>query len=70
MMEQQRRLYINGMEEASATVAVGSVSNASNILLGARTASGANQFFKGDIDEVRIWNRALPDCESQINQRL
>jgi hypothetical protein len=57
------RLYINGIEEASATVAVGSVSNASNILLGARTASGANQFFKGDIDEVRIWNRALPDCE-------
>jgi hypothetical protein len=57
------RLYINGIQEASATVAVGSVSNASNILLGARTASGANQFFKGDIDEVRIWNRALPDCE-------
>jgi hypothetical protein len=57
------RLFINGIEEATATVNAGAVNNSSDVIIGGRSASSPSQLFQGDIDEVRIWNRALPDCE-------
>ncbi|NCI48283.1 HYR domain-containing protein, partial [Sediminibacterium roseum] len=56
-------LYINGIQEATATASATAVSNTSNVIIGARTASALNQYFQGDVDELRIFNRALPDCE-------
>ena len=58
------KLYIDGVEQANAAfLGTGSL-NTSDIIIGARTASASAQFFKGDIDEVRLWNRAI--CLSEI----
>lgn len=56
-------LYVNGVLEASSSSVGSSISNSSNLLIGARDAASPNQFFAGDIDEVRIWNVARTQCE-------
>ncbi len=58
-------LYVNGVLQG--TVAVGStpLTSPADVLIGGRTASSPQQFFAGDIDEVRIWNYARTAC--QIN---
>ena len=56
-------LYVNGVLQG--TVAVGSapLTSPADILIGGRTASSPQQFFAGDIDEVRIWNYARTACQ-------
>ena len=60
-----QNLYVNGVFQGS--VAVGAIPkiNTQSILIGGRTATAPQQFFAGDIDEVRIWNYARTSC--QIN---
>ncbi len=57
-------LYINGVEAASSPVSGAAISNTADVIIGGRTASGVNQMFGGDIDELRIWSRAL--CAGEI----
>lgn len=69
------RLYLNGVEEASASVGALNLRNSDNRL---RVGSGniPSEFFNGDIDEVRVWDVALSatdilatrDCELDNSQ--
>jgi hypothetical protein len=63
-----QNLYVNGVFQGS--VAVGAIPkiNTQSILIGGRTATAPQQFFAGDIDEVRIWNYARTSC--QINSYM
>lgn len=52
--------YVNGTFDASAVVAASApVSNTDSLWIG----KGSNSPFKGQMDEVRIWNRALSSTE-------
>jgi hypothetical protein len=55
------QIYVDGnlasMEDSDSTAFSGSMSNSTNFEIGAR--DGANQPFKGTLDDVRIYNRAL-----------
>lgn len=53
-------LYINGVQEASDTS--GGINDASNFSIGKATSSN-NNYFKGEIDEVRVFNIALATDE-------
>jgi hypothetical protein len=61
-----RSIYINGVLAGSDTPTVSShnITNTSNVTIG-RTWTG--EYFNGSVDEVRIWNRALPLPEIQNN---
>lgn len=69
------RLYIDGNLEANTSIGNRTLRNSDNKL---RIGSGniAAEYFKGDIDEVRVWNTALTDadilatkdCELQSSQ--
>jgi len=60
------RLYVNGLQVASAAQ-TGSIATTTNLLqIGGSPALGA-QYFSGRIDEVRIYNRALSAAEIQTD---
>ena len=61
-----RSIFINGVLVGSDTPTTSShnVTNTSNVTIG-RTWNA--EYFSGSIDEVRIWNRALPLAEIQNN---
>ncbi|MBL7813632.1 MAG: hypothetical protein JNL70_01415 [Saprospiraceae bacterium] len=59
-------IYINGVLSASVSNAVTPQSSTYQVYLGKPVAG--NNKYKGKIDEVRIWNRALPLCEIQNNR--
>ncbi|MFM1793860.1 MAG: hypothetical protein RL642_245, partial [Bacteroidota bacterium] len=59
------KLYLGGILMNSFQV-IGSISNNTDSLL-IGTNAAKTQFFKGQLDEVRIWNRALSECEIQQN---
>jgi len=71
------RLYLNGNLEASVSIGNRVLRNSDNRL---RIGTGniASEFFRGDIDEVRVWNIALSqtdimnamNCEAQIQPEL
>ena len=55
-----QKIYINGIEKASRSASTDLVSNSESL----RVGQGNNgEFFKGRIDEVRIYNRALSASE-------
>jgi hypothetical protein len=56
------RLYRNGIQVSVNTTAVGALSVNENWAIGAR-GTGTERFFKGLIDDVRIYNRALSAAE-------
>lgn len=56
------RLYVDGRFSASAT-AVGPVLASSEPLFVGGGAGGVYQTFRGAVDEVRVWNRALSEAE-------
>jgi autotransporter-associated beta strand protein len=56
------RLYRNGVQVGSRTDAVGAITVSENWAVGAR-GTGTERFFKGGIDDVMIWNRALGGAE-------
>ncbi|HTP07198.1 MAG TPA: LamG domain-containing protein [Anaerolineae bacterium] len=58
------QLYVNGVPEGSGTI--NSTTNFTNLYLGTRRYSGANdQFFNGQLDEVSVWNTALSAAQVQ-----
>jgi len=62
------RLYLNGEEITSGGFALNTAGETSNMGIGCVTGggtgySGNGEVFLGDIDEVRIYNRALSDAE-------
>ena len=62
----QVRLYVNGVEVGSATLTGTPVANTSNLIIGARQtgpSTTTNQFFKGQIDEIRLYNTAHTAAE-------
>uniref|UniRef100_UPI00404747AD LamG-like jellyroll fold domain-containing protein n=1 Tax=Mariniflexile sp. TaxID=1979402 RepID=UPI00404747AD len=61
-------LYINGVEEASDTS--GGVTSTSNFMIGRATIN--DYYFKGDIDEIRVFNAALSadDIKKMVYQEL
>ncbi len=57
------RLYVNGVQEAQ-TVATGAITTSNiNTVIGTGN-QGTTNFYKGDLDEVRIYNRALSAQET------
>jgi beta-lactam-binding protein with PASTA domain/CubicO group peptidase (beta-lactamase class C family) len=61
----QFRLYINGVEVDSVARSGALANNNTAFLIG--NSPTASRPFDGDIDEVRIWNRALSAAELQAN---
>jgi Ca2+-binding RTX toxin-like protein len=59
-------LYRNGVMLSSTPSNVGALTVNSNWAIGAR-GTGTERFFSGDIDEVRIWNKARTQTEIQAD---
>jgi hypothetical protein len=60
------RLYVNGVQAASATAPTSLLATAHDVSIGARKNSGTNDYnlnFAGIVDEVALFNRALPLAE-------
>jgi len=65
------KIYVNGVEELSQTV--GSISFSRDFAFGARYWSGSyNGFFNGEIDQVRVFNKAVSpsDVTTLYNEGL
>ncbi|MBD2139957.1 hypothetical protein H6F39_00795 [Anabaena sp. FACHB-1250] len=60
------QLYRNGILVNSTAASVGALLVNENWAIGAR-GNGTERFFNGDIDEVRIWNKARTQQEIQAN---
>ncbi|WP_167917938.1 LamG-like jellyroll fold domain-containing protein [Tamlana crocina] len=56
-------LFINGIEEARDTSSLGGITDASSFMIGRATTD--SNYFKGGIDEVRVFNKALTTEELQ-----
>jgi len=60
------KLYVNGASDTTPVSASGSMATtSSNLLIGTYAASGAYGSFNGLIDEVRIYNVAIPTAQIQ-----
>ena len=55
------RIYLNGALAGTLEVTGTRTTNTNNITIG--NQDGRAEFFKGIVDELRIWNRALSQCE-------
>jgi subtilase family serine protease len=64
-------LYVDGIQQAIASVAGSLTSNTESISIGAEVSSTTNLFhLNGTIDEVRIWNVARTQAEIQANMGI
>lgn len=61
------RLYINGVLANQLAVSGTITVNTNPLTIGYQNGY-TNEFFKGSIDELRIWNRALSQCEIAANR--
>jgi hypothetical protein len=63
------KMYINGVLQATTTGVTGSsfAALANSFVIGFSLADNPDEAFKGDIDEVRVWNRALTQAEIANN---
>lgn len=59
-------LYVDGLLKASASMTLNTTGT--NLRIGRRAVPSSGENFKGNIDEVRIWNRAL--CQSEIQNNM
>ncbi len=59
------KFYIDGVLIGTTTNSAGSVGNLGQFRIGTRGFQAPYTFFKGQIDEVYIWNRALTESEVQ-----
>jgi hypothetical protein len=57
------KIYINGVERGSVSVSGNITSYTTPLLIGAN--GGFTECYKGSIDDVRIYNRALSNQEVQ-----
>ncbi|MBP7500698.1 MAG: T9SS type A sorting domain-containing protein [Chryseobacterium sp.] len=55
------KLYIDGNLIQSTTMNLNTTGN--SFLIGASQRNGVDELFEGDIDEIRVWNRALSENE-------
>ena len=55
------RIYLDGVLQASKQVSGNITQNINNLMIGQQP--GYNEYFAGQLDEARIWNRALSQCE-------
>ena len=62
-------IYFNGIAQ-NGTTSIGTTSMGTNsvMTLGARSDAGGGQFFKGALDDVRIWNHIRTNCEILANK--
>jgi hypothetical protein len=60
-------IYVNGvLEQKSVSSLISSINNSASLSFGARYFyNKPTEFFKGSIDDIGIWNRALTDDEIQ-----
>lgn len=63
-----RKLYINGVEQVLTGIPLTTAANSDPVIIGQDFSSNGGRFFKGSIDEVRIWNSAR--TLTQINDNL
>ena len=63
-MTKKMKLFVNGVKENEITLLKG-VTQSENPLTIGKSISGGDGFFKGTIDEVRIYNRILSEKEIQ-----
>jgi len=61
------RIYINGVLANQLAVAGTITVNTNPLTIGYQNGY-TNEFFKGKLDELRIWNRALSQCEIAANR--
>jgi len=62
------RVYIDGVLVKTEDISsIGSISSTSTVLIGAMDSDAMGDFYKGIIDEVRAYNRALTDAEIQLH---
>lgn len=61
---QKAKLYINNNLEDSASFSSNTVSNTNGLYIGKRYTTSPRRY-KGAIDDIGIWNRALTPCERQ-----
>ena len=58
------KLFVNGNVVASTTVTTTNLGiGGKDFIIGEDRIVGVPEFFDGQMDELRIWNRALPDSE-------
>jgi Concanavalin A-like lectin/glucanases superfamily len=60
------QLFINGVLEATGTSSTNALTAPANLHFG-KILAGTN-YYQGQLDEIRLWNRVLPACEIQNNQ--
>ena len=64
------RLYVDGVEEASASVSyAGDFVGVTALNIGWLNEGGSDDHFAGVIDEVAIHDRVLPDSETAVTMR-
>lgn len=56
------RLFVNGVLSATAAATGSIVTTTDPYWIGGETAAGG-EYFKGNIDEIRVWNTARTQCE-------
>jgi len=56
-------LYINGEQKDEVNDTAGDIGSDKNVVIGASSTTLTSQNFNGSIDEVRIYNRAVPQTE-------
>ena len=61
-----RRLYVNGTQVAASPLTGGATATANNVFMG--SWSGSNEFLRGTIDEVAIYNTALSAARVQAHR--
>jgi concanavalin A-like lectin/glucanase superfamily protein/PASTA domain-containing protein/Big-like domain-containing protein/purple acid phosphatase-like protein/lysyl oxidase len=59
------RLFVNAVQVGSAAVSGGAAVSANQLSIGGNTVWG--EYFSGELDEIRIYNRALTQAEIQID---
>ncbi|MDC6470540.1 PKD domain-containing protein, partial [Flavobacteriales bacterium] len=58
----QMSIYINGVLDANSTIGSFNLASTGNLCIGSRYS---NEWFKGKLDDIGIWNRALTNQEIQ-----
>lgn len=66
-----RKFYLNGVETTSFNASYGPLKAARDFFMGGGSfvdgGPGTNEYLNGQLDEVRVWNRALTQAEIQAN---
>jgi hypothetical protein len=61
------KIFINGVEVGSLSAPGAISANTNNLSIGQQPGGLLSEYYKGGVDELRLWNRALSHCEIQNN---